>query len=468
MGAVKTVLKLLLAIIIVLVVAFGVYVIYLQLNYGRIADRLELGVEYFSVPRAASSNDASGDGENGAGNDAESNTGNDAEGNAGNDAEGSDGSDAENDAGAPPASTAHVSHTLATNTKYTALTFNIGFGAYDQDFSFFMDKGYMKDGTETVGRESRAASKEAAERNTNVVIDRILEENTDLVLLQEVDVAADRSYNVNQKKMITDALTSGLLSSEPGTNLLSWTYAVNFHTAYLFYPPTKPIGYIRDSGILTISKYRIDSAVRRSFPVSEAFPTKFFDLDRCFAVNRLAVIAGDGRADGDDAETPGDTGASANASGSATRAIIGELVLVNLHTSAYDKGGTIRKAQMEMLGDFMKEEYAAGNWVIVGGDFNHALGDSIGAFMGQMEKPPWAQPFDESMVPEGFRMLIADNADKVATDRDSSIPYVPGVNYQVTLDGFMVSDNVEAVTHTIDDDYKGSDHNPVRMEFILR
>jgi hypothetical protein len=72
------------------------------------------------------------------------------------------------------------------------------------------------------------------------------------------------------------------------------------------------------------------------------------------------------------------------------------------------------------------------------------------------------------MLPKGFNMLIADNADKVATDRDSSIPYVPGVNYQVTLDGFMVSDNIEAITHNIDGDYKGSDHNPVRMEFILR
>ncbi|MDR1028974.1 MAG: endonuclease [Clostridiales Family XIII bacterium] len=420
MGTLKSGLKVLLVIIIAIIVVFGGYVLYLQLNYERIADHLELGVDYLSVPTPASS---------------------DTPGNPAGDA--------------PSEVTALVRHTFETNTKYTAFTFNIGFGAYDHDFSFFMDKGAMNDGTKTVGAMSRAASEEAAERNTDAVIRRALDEDPDIALFQEVDVAADRSYNVDQRKRIVDAFSADFLASEGGSNLLSWTYATNFHTAYLLYPPTKPIGYIKDSGLLTISKYRIEGAVRRSFPVSNAFPTKFFDLDRCFTVNRLAVVA--------DAPAQGEA-----APGEAAKAIIGELVLINVHTSAYDKGGKIREAQMALLGDLVSKEYAAGNWVIVGGDFNHALGGSIDAFMGQMERPPWAQPFDEAMVPEGFTMLVADNADKVATDRDSSIPYVEGVNYQVTVDGFMVSDNVEAVTHNIDTDYEGSDHNPVRMEFILR
>jgi endonuclease/exonuclease/phosphatase family metal-dependent hydrolase len=396
-------LKILLAIIVVAALAVGGYIIYLQLNYERIGDKLELGVNHFSVPASAS---------------------------------------------AEP--TARERHSLMTNTKYTALTFNIGFGAYDHGFSFFMDKGRMKDGTETVGTESRAASKAAAERNTQAIIRQVIGEDPDIALFQEVDAKADRSFNVDQRRMIVDAFSENALAPEDKTNFLSWTYATNFHTAYLFYPPTKPIGYIRDSGLLTIGKYRIDSAVRRSFPVSDAFPTKFFDLDRCFAVNRLTVVS------------------DARDGGGGMRTAVGELVVVNVHTSAYDKGGAIRRAQMEMLRDLLEAEYDAGNWVIAGGDFNHALGDSVDGFMGQMKRPPWVQPFDMSLLPEGFTLLIADNADKVATDRDSSIPYTPGVNYQVTVDGFMVSDNVEAVSRNIDADYEGSDHNPVRLEFILR
>ncbi|MDR1954010.1 MAG: endonuclease/exonuclease/phosphatase family protein [Clostridiales Family XIII bacterium] len=401
MGIFRSILKALIILVIAVAVIVGGYVIYLQVNYERIEDNLDLNINYFDVPTSADDSAAS----------------------------------------------SSAAHTLSKDTRYTALTFNIGFGAYDHDFSFFLDKGYMKDGTDTVGVKSRAASKDAVERNTQTVLRQALAENPDIALFQEVDVAADRSHNVDQRQMIVDAFTDETAGS---TNFLSWSYATNFHTSYLCYPPTKPIGYIKDSGILTVSKYRIDSAVRRSFPVSSAFPTKFFDLDRCFSVNRMLVTDG--------AETPGQ----------AANQIVGELVLINVHASAYDEGGTIRKAQMELLRTLMGKEYAAGNWVIVGGDFNHAIGGSESAFMGQMKTPPWVQPFDTAMVPEGFTMLVADNADKVATDRDSSIPYVQGVNYQVTLDGFMVSDNVEAITHNIDGDYEGSDHNPVRMEFTLR
>jgi hypothetical protein len=32
---------------------------------------------------------------------------------------------------------------LSVGEKYVAVTYNIGFGAYDHDFSFFMDSGIM-------------------------------------------------------------------------------------------------------------------------------------------------------------------------------------------------------------------------------------------------------------------------------------------------------------------------------------
>ena len=37
---------------------------------------------------------------------------------------------------------------VQTNTSYKITTYNIGFGAYNHEFSFFMDSGKMKNGKE--------------------------------------------------------------------------------------------------------------------------------------------------------------------------------------------------------------------------------------------------------------------------------------------------------------------------------
>ena len=94
---------------------------------------------------------------------------------------------------------------LKTNTDYSALTYNIGFGAYDQDYSFFMDTGTMKDGTPVTGKSSRGNSKESVLKNTNGSTNLIKELSPDFALLQEVDVKATRSYGINQKENIEKA-----------------------------------------------------------------------------------------------------------------------------------------------------------------------------------------------------------------------------------------------------------------------
>ena len=50
---------------------------------------------------------------------------------------------------------------LETGVAYTAATYNIGFGAYTPDYTFFMDEGIMADGTKTVGEHSTAVSRES-------------------------------------------------------------------------------------------------------------------------------------------------------------------------------------------------------------------------------------------------------------------------------------------------------------------
>ena len=54
------------------------------------------------------------------------------------------------------------------------------------------------------------------------------------------------------------------------------------------------------------------------------------------------------------------------------------------------------------------------------------------------------------------------------TCRSTDIPYTKGVNYTSVLDGFIVSDNIEATAINIDADFEYSDHNPVLLNFRLK
>ena len=53
-------------------------------------------------------------------------------------------------------------------------------------------------------------------------------------------------------------------------------------------------------------------------------------------------------------------------------------LVINVHLSAYDKGGIYKKASTGLK--VMEEEYKKGSYIIVGGDFNHDIADSINKF----------------------------------------------------------------------------------------
>ncbi len=320
------------------------------------------------------------------------------------------------------------------NDVFTVMTYNTGFGAYSPDYSFFMDTGVMDDGTEVVGKYAKGRDKADVKKNVDGQTDIIKNADADFYFLQEVDEKADRSYGINMKSVFSAAFENR-----------SATYAENFHTANLFYPFNDPIGRT-DAGILTLSSYNIQSAVRRSFPLTDNFIDKLFDLDRCFAVHYLPLEGSDKF-----------------------------LVLINLHMSAYDRGGTVRAQQLEMLNGVLKEERAKGNYVVAGGDFNHCLiadyfesdEQALSHFESRQQVPEWVKNsvLHNSELAEGFRIA----ADKdVATCRGADIPYEKGVNYTNTIDGFIVSDNVEVVAvNTLNTEYAFSDHNPVVLKFAL-
>ena len=172
----------------------------------------------------------------------------------------------------------NVYASLAIGAEYTIATFNIGVGAYDQNFSFFMDEGELSNGTKTKGKYAKADSEESVINNTNEAINLLkLKANSDFYFLQEVDTDSTRSHYVNQVDMIQTSFTS-----------YAGAYSENAHSKYLFYPLNDPIGRI-NSGILTLSKYNIDFSIRRTLPVDTGMLNKLFDLDRCFMVTKLPI-----------------------------------------------------------------------------------------------------------------------------------------------------------------------------------
>ena len=303
--------------------------------------------------------------------------------------------------------------------EYTIVTYNIGFGAYTPDYTFFMDEG----------KESRARSKESVIKCVSGSADTALSFNPDFALFQEVDTGSTRSYQVEERNIINDKfLAAGKYDN---------VFATNYHSAYLMYPITQPHG-ASNSGILTESRFDIGTSLRRSLPIATDFK-KLLDLDRCYCISHIPMENGR------------------------------DLVLINLHLSAYGIDAAQGNAQLEMLFKDMAQEYAAGNYVICGGDFNHdfTVGSREYFNPGTDKIYSWCQPFPDEIIPEGFKKCIDYDGDMVPTTRYTNEPYGPD-SFTVILDGFIVSDNVTVDSvKNIDEGFKYTDHNPVVMKFRL-
>jgi len=308
---------------------------------------------------------------------------------------------------------------VSCGETYSIATYNIGFGAYTPQFSFFMDGG----------ESSVAESKESVIATVDGAAAYVSEKLApDFMFWQEVDTDSTRSYHVNQYDMLRERYAD-----------YDFVYAQNYDSAFLFYPVTQPHGKSR-AGLVTMSRFPVESALRRSFPISTSF-SKFLDLDRCYSIVKIPVEGGR------------------------------YLCIINLHMSAYGNSDAIRQGQVSMLCADMQEEYEAGNYVICGGDFNHdlkALEDDGG------ERESWAYPFPREELPEGFHFCLDDFAPEERegmhdSARNADEPYNKETTYTVTLDGFIISDNVECLLYeNVDTQYSYSDHDPVYMEFRLK
>lgn len=313
---------------------------------------------------------------------------------------------------------------IAVGTALTLASANLGFGAYNRDFDFFMDGG----------TGSVAASPEVVREDVVGTAEAVRKTGADFALFQEVDVDGTRSHHVDEYALLREQFPADTA-----------VFCQNYDSAFLAWPLYAPHGANR-AGLVTFSAFPIADGTRYQLPISEGFG-KFLDLDRCFSLCRIPTD--DGRA----------------------------LSLINVHLSAYGADESIMAAQRAKLYEVMVREREAGNYVIAGGDFNHDMigvsGEVYGNEVQAVES--WAKPYDFDGVPAGFTVAAKAKLDEVgieafadaATCRDAGRPY-DGTNDRWIMDTFIYSDNVTCIDYaTVDLDFAYSDHNPVRLTFEL-
>ena len=110
---------------------------------------------------------------------------------------------------------------VPVNKDLKALSYNIGFCAYTQDFSFFMDGG----------ESSWAKSEESVGEVLADIGEFVNSQDADITLMQEVDENSTRSYHVNQKQYLIDSVA-----------VCDAVSATNFDSSFLFYPFLEPHG----------------------------------------------------------------------------------------------------------------------------------------------------------------------------------------------------------------------------------
>lgn len=293
------------------------------------------------------------------------------------------------------------------------LSWNIGYGGLGAGSDFFMDGG----------KDVRSADKEQVLRYLDGIKTSIQALDPDVVLLQEVDVDSGRTYRIDQSDYLA---------------LDASAHAMNYACDFVPFP-LPPLGRVYSGVFTTTQGLAIDEAERISLPCPFQWPVRTANIKRCLLVSYLPIEGSDK-----------------------------QLVAVNLHLEAYDSGeGKI--AQTKMLKELIEGEYAKGNYVIAGGDFNQIFPGGLEAFPNTHQDLWTPGLLEEDMLADGWHFAY-DLA--VPSCRLLNQPYNPAdtenTQYYV-IDGFILSPNVELLAvEGVDLDFANSDHNPVLISVKLK
>ncbi|MEZ5043530.1 MAG: endonuclease/exonuclease/phosphatase family protein [Saprospiraceae bacterium] len=315
--------------------------------------------------------------------------------------------------------------TIVEQEELSFITWNIGFGGlgkeseffFDNDGSLFFSWGKMINAPKTV-----------VEKNINGVLDFVQKEAADFYLFQEVDVSSKRSYYHNEFEQVANKLPT-----------FEAHFATNYQVERVPIPIMEPWRVYGKafSGLATYGRFHTSNASRLQLPGAFDWPTRIFQLDRCIAIQRYPTTKN------------------------------GELVVMNIHHSAYDEGGSLKKQQMAFLKDLLLAEYAKGNYVIVGGDWNQCPPDfPFDKFMPGQTEGYTQLNIPQDYLPEEWTWAFDP---QTPTNRKTHSPYKAGTTFVTLIDFFLVSPNVEVLeAKGISQGFDFSDHQPVKLRVRLR
>lgn len=305
-----------------------------------------------------------------------------------------------------------------TDELLKILNWNIGYCGLDSQNDFFYDGG----------KNVTARSKDAVLNNLERVKGILKKEDCDFNFIQEIDVKSKRSFYVNQEKGLSDFFAD-----------YDSALALNYDTLLVPAPVSNPLGRVK-SGVFTLSKYEIENAERFQLPGTFSWPLKTVNLKRCLLVSEIKT------------DVPNRN-----------------LYVINLHLSAYDAAGVLRKQEMEFLQNLALKFYNEGHWVIAGGDWNSLFPgvekDHFIPYNTPKEFLDWIEYSPANFIGKEWKWGF-DNT--TPTVRLLEKPYVEGENYTTIIDGFICSPNVDIIwVKTMNLHFEVSDHHPVIAQFKL-
>ncbi|HLP53104.1 MAG TPA: endonuclease/exonuclease/phosphatase family protein [Chitinophagales bacterium] len=299
------------------------------------------------------------------------------------------------------------------DTSFSFLIWNVGYGGLGKEVDFFYDGGKMVTSPKEHVLKNNAGMVKFFEQNRDV----------DFIMLQEVDRNSKRSWKIDQAEQFAKAL--------PEHN---YAFTPNYDVQYLPFPFTDPMGRVY-GGLQTLSKYTPVESKRIALPGITDFPRKLFYLERCLLQQRYKLANGK------------------------------DLVVINTHFEAYDDG-SVKKEQMALTKKILEEEYAKGNYVVIGGDWNIA--------------PPAFNVHTWEKEPEDDQLYLKNNDpdyvkgwsyvydSTTATNRKNKYAF-GAKTFTTVIDYYFTSPNIEIEeVKGVDMGFDFSDHQPVKLRIKLK
>ncbi|MCX6283815.1 MAG: hypothetical protein NTW31_06245 [Bacteroidetes bacterium] len=305
-------------------------------------------------------------------------------------------------------------HLPAEKTDFSFLTWNIGYAGLGSEMDYFFDGGKtVRSGKPEMEKYLQGICRELKSNDT-----------LDFIYIQEIDRDCKRTYRRDQQNDMEAALP-GYCSA----------FALNYLVKFIPVPFSEPIGKVT-AGLCTFSKYLPESNERHAYDAFFYWPKRLLWLKRCFLCSSYTVCGGK------------------------------QLILVNLHNSAYDETGELRKKEIEILQTYLQGEYMKGNYIIIGGDWNMNPKDFNRQTINSGDKTfAIKYSLDDKFMP-GWKAVYDP---LLPTNRNLDAPYHKGKSGTTIMDFFVISPNVQVLNcFTADEGFANSDHNPVFAKFRLQ